>query len=592
MHINKFCLISLLFFLTGFLTGCGGGGTSSDTTLASSVDYSSTLDNLNCIAGTDSVGSWKTVANNSTSIPNNSNYYFFSYSQPSVNKSGLVTFRGRSKISSNNDNNQNNNNSTVIHGVYAVQSCLQNQTVYRVADNNMYVPPPNTTNVTFTEFPSIPRIDQDSGQISTRGMSQSLYILPDGTKIGNAGIYISLQTGIQTAIGQFGTIQEYSYMRVPNTTSQTPISFDQFPGSPTVTDNKVIFKGNYTDVDSAGASVSKTGIYYRDLNQVNQPVVLIVDTNTLIPGSSLYFGSTAPPSAALGKVVFVGVDNESYPSVGGIYMTSLTGNTSLNGFVKIGDPVPDANGNLSSNHFFTQFGEALSFDGRYVSFWGAWGTQQTQLFLQCPIDGNTALIDLCNSQSVNGVTTVSVPTNQGIFVFDSIQNKLWMVATTDPVFSDTTSLYQFNDFLTWTFSGDPNANDGEPPRWRASAFTSIDGQRGIIFKANLQLKSDTTVNASGIYGANLGGVDAGKVFKLISMNDSMSTLDPNSPSDSKIISLGIERESFRSGWLALSASSLNTLNESWAGVYVTNISSNFMLNGTVDQFGMASVVLK
>ena len=48
-------------------------------------------------------------------------------------------------------------------------------------------------------------------------------------------------------------------MQVPDA-STTGIKFDQFPGSPSVTDNKyLVFKGNYND------GVSKTGVYYRDL---------------------------------------------------------------------------------------------------------------------------------------------------------------------------------------------------------------------------------------------------------------------------------------------------------------------------------------
>ena len=37
---------------------------------------------------------------------------------------------------------------------------------------------------------------------------------------------------------------------------------------------------------------------------------------------------------------------------------------------------------------FNRLGEGVSFDGRFVAFWGAWGAETKTLVLQCPTEGN------------------------------------------------------------------------------------------------------------------------------------------------------------------------------------------------------------
>ena len=70
--------------------------------------------------------------------------------------------------------------------------------------------------------------------------------------------------------------------------------FDQFPGSPAVTERTtIVFKGNF-----AVEGVGKTGVFYRDFvaNGGKAPIELIASSFTRIPGSTTLFGSTAPPS--------------------------------------------------------------------------------------------------------------------------------------------------------------------------------------------------------------------------------------------------------------------------------------------------------
>ncbi len=71
------------------------------------------------------------------------------------------------------------------------------------------------------------------------------------------------------------------------------------------------------------------------------PVVLIANnTDTLIPGTDTVFGSTSPPSAANGQVVFAGFDNEEAPTLGGIYLAPLQSEPPLTTLVSIGEQVP------------------------------------------------------------------------------------------------------------------------------------------------------------------------------------------------------------------------------------------------------------
>ena len=139
------------------------------------------------------------------------------------------------------------------------------------------------------------------------------------------------------------------------------------------------------------------------------PVVLIANnTDTLIPGTKTVFGSTAPPSAAVtekgkkGKpmAVFAGFDNEENPTLGGIYLAPLTPHKlvkqpNLTPLVKIGDRVP---GEKKKDARFNKLGEGVAFDGRFVAFWGAWGTETKTIVLQCRTEGNADRVAFCNKQ--------------------------------------------------------------------------------------------------------------------------------------------------------------------------------------------------
>lgn len=556
------------------LSGCGGGDSSS-TALLPFTPYEPTVEVASCQPGDSVIGVWKTLANNATLIPDSPGLNFFSYNQPSVNAVGMVVFRGRAKESG--DGGSGTSSSAMLRGVFALDACLNNPTMYTVADTHTLVPAPNSTSANFTEFPSIPRIDMDSAVLATRGQSDPVWTLDDGTRVGTSGIYATLNTGLTTGVGLLGNVPQFSYQQVPGA-STSAVRFDQFPGSPTVTTkggtSYLVFKGNYTDTDAvSGASVAKTGVYFRDLGVAQSPVQLIADSNMAIPNApaGIKFGSTAPPSAAGGNVVFLGVDNESSPSYGGLYSAEVKASATLNPLVIIGQTVvPDPSGvPLAGNPTFSQLGEGLSYDGRYIAFWGAWDTATTggmrDITLNCPGDGKLATY--CASQFQNGQTTMPEPVNQGIFVYDTNSAKLWMTARAG-------SGEQFQDLLFWTYSGAPpvtgggSSTDAEPPRWRASAFAAVNGY-GVLFKGVLNPSGSGTTAAAGIYGNSLSGGAFGSVFKVLEMGDAMAAVDPAAPANSTISSLGMERESLRAGWLTMTISSLDPSAVGWAGIYAT-----------------------
>jgi hypothetical protein len=374
-------------------------------------------------------------------------------------------------------------------------------------------------------------------------------------------------------------VNYFPYMQVPGAVAGT--KFDVFPGSPAVADGDVIvFKANYTE-----ANVGKTGVFYRDSigGLGKSPTQLIANTSTVIPNlpegvTGVKFGSTAPPSAAGNKVVFAGFDNEETPTYGGLYLAPLTPGPTLQKLVGIGDAVP---GEVEAT--FNKFGEGLSFDGRYVSFWGAWGNETKTLWLDCPKDGNADLLAYC-AEFIGDNFPVEVPVNQGIFVVDTTSGVVSRIARTGE---------DFSDFLFWTFSGKPpgvggseEEGDGELPRWRSSAFTSVSqGLNGgylVAFKSRtgtLDPVEKSYINpVDGIYVGNGNQVDA-----MLDTNTLGQSLDPAAPVGSKISALGIERESFRGSWFALTATMLEPVSsESLAGIYLTRFPTPPSGNGQVD----------
>lgn len=517
---------------------------------------------------------WSKAVNNLDNIPGTETK-FNSYNQPSLNAAGLMVFRARSK-----GPNQ------PMSGIFTKDLAKPGAAIQAVATRLTTVPAPNNTTYppddllsTFIEFPSIPRIGMWTTTVATRGNAQPVWTYQvDGadTKAGTTGIFANPGGGLMTGVSLLGavpapTVPElganyFPFFAVPGAPPGT--KFDVFPGSPSVTDHQVItFKGNYTD------GVGKTGVYFRDLLAENghAPVQLVANTATIIPNlpdgvSGVPFGSTAPPSAHGFEMVFAGYDNEEAPTYGGLYLAKLVPNPSLTTLVGIGDAVPG-----ETDQAFTQFGEALAFDGRYVAFWGAWGTAMKTIWLDGPTDGNKDLLAY-HRDFVGDNFPVQVPVNQGIFVHDTRSGLTHRMARTGD---------GLDDFVFWTFSGRPpgvgesDDTDGELPRWRASAFVAVSCGPGntvsVAFKSRTGLLDPAEHNyinpVDGIYLADGSEI---KVFLDTSMSG--QSLDPAAPVGSTISALSFEREGLRGRWLAVSATMLNaTTTESLAGIYATKL---------------------
>lgn len=609
---------------------------------------------------------WTIVVNSSYIVPGDTRA-FNSFNQPSINVSKLVAFRGRSKSGST-------ANGEPAHGVFYRRMDDKKSQILMLFDRNTPVPQPNnltvqngTGAITFIEPPAFPRVDMWSDTIASRGNhppvweyvtgTDPLTNLPLTSRAGTTGIYTNPLFGksrnLITGASNLGVVPDFTFFSVPpgsdSLLTTDPVKFDVFPGAPAVTNgNVIVFKGNYTlpapTADDPTATMGRTGVYYRNLRSAPIPIdggaaqlqpaggvssaILIANSDTAIPGSGAKFGSAAPPSAVGNVVVFAGFDNEDAPTLGGIYSAVLDGTPKppLTSLVQIGSPVPGE----SNGETFDRIGEGLSFDGRFVGFWGAWlsDSAYSEIVLQCPTDGNRSVIAYCQGlygDGVDGGTAgngflVRVPVHQGIFVHDTETHITYAIAKTSPS--------SFTDFVYWNFSGKvpppkggsddqggtggagetqviANAGgdsggdaggdtDGEPARWRSAAFVAVSGMVGgklspknlyAAFKARTgQISQNQYVDfTDGIYfrgnsdpaaqfttfvATGMDGTlfDPGATY--VPTDESGNVIGPEAPLP--VTSMGIERDGFRGDNVVINIGMANEF-ANWAGIYLTNV---------------------
>lgn len=538
---------------------------------------------------------WETVVNNNDLMPPLLARNFNSYNQPSVNTHGLVVMRARSRGGPP--------LGPATHGIYQRDMSVPGSEVFRILDRTTQVPGPNNLGSTFTETPSFPRIDMDWPVVVTRGNHQPVhrYALDDGseTRAGTTGIYTNPFGELMMAEANFGHAPGQGQFGVPEFSEHR---YEVFPGSPSVTGgDTIVFKGNYS-IDGE----SKTGVYFRTVTPGptggSAPAILIANnTDTLIPGTLVTFGSTAPPNAAAGRAVFAGFDDEYAPTLGGIYLAPLEFQPPLTTLVSIGDRVPG----IKNDAGYVDFGEAISFDGRYVGFWGAWGDEQRTVRLYCQQEGNKDRIAYCNQAlfcEATGefmgdprsicddtsdprygeqcYTEKQVPANQGIFVHDTRTGDTRLMAT---------NAGRFDDFLFWNYSGKPpcssegHGEEGDVSashsvKWRASAFLAVSGKQGSKFRIAFKARSGDLVD--GVYLDPVDGIYLAKgpgrpeVVTIVDTTMDAQLLDPEAPPGTFIIELGLEREGFRGDWLVIAAAmGVEGADEEdgMAGIYLTRI---------------------
>lgn len=554
---------------------------------------------------------WRTIANNADLMPG-STLTFSSFNQPSVNSSGMVVFRARSKGSDSGGESVNSTEisarpstwSTIspeaaagggpVHGIYTrvMDGWLYGTPIVEITARGKTVPQPNNALIngalaTFTEYPSTPRIDILSPMIATRGQSQPVYEyqigidpatgLPLTTKVGTSGVYTNPGGVLMTGASLLGAVTDFPsgavtfpYYSVPGAPAGT--RFDQFPGSPAVANGTIVaFKGNYTDPSDG---LGKTGVYYRDVVGFGgkSPIQLVANTATVIPNPPgapvVKFGSTAPPSAANGFMVFTGLDVEAAPTRGGIYRAPLQPSPPLQTLAGIGAQVPGEAAGVG----FTAFGEGLSIssDGRFTSFWGAWGTETFTKVLNCPVDGNAEIVAYCAGNYPSGYQA-AIPVHQGIFVVDAQSGKIYPVAKT---LADG-----YVDFLFWVFSGRPPGTGGgdeptlEPPRWRSSAFSALYGVPG--WEVQTAFKASRT-GYDGIYVRQGRSLTRPLLTVVETQNTAGTAIDPMAPANSVVTAIGVERDGFRNGHLTVAVSMLfadPVTPLGWAGIYYTKVAA-------------------
>ena len=529
----------------------------------------------------ESVFQWNTVINNNDLMPFAQGRTFNSYNPPSVNTRGMVVVRARSR--------GGQGLGPATHGIYTRDMGQADSAIERILDRTTPVPGPNNLGTTFVETPSFPRIDMHTNTIATRGNHQPVhrYFEPDGseTRAGTTGVYSNPHGNLITGAAKLGHVSGFEFFGVPE---QNNVTFEVFPGAPSVTNGNIIaFKGNYT-----GDGTEKTGVYFRHLSPGNHggtdPSILIANTDTLIPGTKTFFGSTAPPNAADRKVVFAGFDNELAPTLGGIYMAPLAYSPKLTTLVSIGQRVPGD----TTKARFNALGEGIAFDGRYVGFWGAWGNQTRALKLYCPTEGNKDRIAYCNKELVcedTGETVGDkdsicddtgcyqqrgVPVNQGIFVHDTRTKRTHLLARTGE---------DFDDFLFWNYAGkapctggshhgngeEGGEEDGESVRWRSSAYLAVSRNSGATFWSAFKAR---TADVVGVYLRE----GPGRSLFLTVADTTMAgqLLDPEAPIGSTIVEVGIEREGLRGDWLAINAKmgvEGGEEEDDMAGIYITEL---------------------
>jgi hypothetical protein len=593
---------------------------------------------------------WETVVNNSDQMPGSNGKTFNSYNQPSVNAYGLVVMRGRSRGGGEGTGGESDHqgheegqgggnghegdgsgsghagggngqgqDKGSTHGIYFRDMGVPESPIVRLLDRTTAVPEPNNLNTTFVETPSFPRIGIWSDIIATRGNHQPVWeYTVDGeqTRSGTTGIYTNPFGPLITGASKLGDIQDFYYFEVPELPGTR---FEVFPGSPSVTDDGVLaFKGNYSVPGTLDpmSTIGKTGVFYRrvlsavrDKNKLKlhgggaaepweQNIQLVANSDTLIPNRGkcrrgTTFGSTAPPSAVDGHMVFVGFDNENYPTCGGIYRAPLAQPPGqLTKLVGLETKVPG-----QGKATFTQLGEGVSYDGRFLGFWGAWGKETKTIRLYCPEEGNQDRRDFCNNAGnfapdLGDPDSVcddpygpcyqekEVAVNQGIFVYDTAgKGKLLMVAATNPGSG-------FDDFVYWNYSGAPpgageGESDGEAPRWRSSAFLAVSQRAGATFRVAFLARTGDIDPYTRLYVSPIDGIYLGQMLgrsKLKLMNLIQTgmdgtildpqAVDPDTNEPLRISSLALERDSLRGSWLVISAGMGNE-EAGWAGIYLT-----------------------
>lgn len=486
---------------------------------------------------------WMPIVNNTSVLPGTTTP-FASFSGVSINAAGMAAFRGTSILTTS-----GSGETSSTSGIYTVDLANAGATT-KLVDITTFVPQPtntlyNNAGPKFGTFPSTPYIDASSSFVGFTATHPAIVYLPAGGRGGDKGLYGNpggtLVTGvaaITSALEADGSTTDYSYFQVPDMPAGT--AFGAFPIAPAaVGGNTLVFKGDYLDGTIAG-----TGIYYRTIGGTSAVGLIASTHSTLMPDNTVRFAYIGAPTAVGTSTVFVGYNRRTAPTAGGIYLASQISNApALTPLVTIGTPVPGQ----AETDLFTQFGDNVSFDGRNVAFWGAWGTETTTKHLTCTDNADPSLSAYCLTVFPNGYDA-EVPLHQGLFVYDTTQKTLTAIAATGGGFAD---------FAYYMFAG-------IPPEVPEGTTGGGNGGGGGETEVTVPLESPAFVlgpnvaivsgNAQGTYQlvfkANTGGVDglymvSGPTLSAIQMvlDTTMPglTVDPGVADTSIIRKIDLER---------------------------------------------------
>ncbi len=513
---------------------------------------------------------WQTLANGVSTLPGTTTA-FGVFGSPSINASGMAVFRGQSVLSTS----EGSGESSTTTGIYTAD-LANNGKLAKVVDIATIVPDPNTlkygnTYAKFGGFPSFPNIDQASSFVGFNATHPPVISLPSNGKAGSAGIYSNPAGALDTGVGLFvaDATTTYPYFQNPELPGT---AFGAFPNSPAVVNgNTLVFKGDFLN----GTAVAM-GVYSRDVvaAEGTSPVALIASTySTKVPGKTMKFGYLAAPSAVGSTVVFVGYDRKDAPTAGGIYSTPISAPT-FTTLVAIGTPVPGEDTTVT----FNRFGDAVSFDGRFVGFWGAWGTETTNVHVTCPTD-DAAVQAYCLTIFPNGYDA-TVPVHQGMFVYDTANSTLAVVAKTGS---------EFSDFTYWPFvgtlpeEGAPTTTGGssgggdepvevplEPPAFVLSPAIAVVGQSGGNYQAAFKAKSGPV---DGIYMRS-GPGDAIPIVTALDSTMAGAAVDNAASASAQIQKFDLERSGMNGNWLAIGVNVQDGGKQSTStGLYAADLSA-------------------
>ena len=376
-------------------------------------------------------------------------------------------------------------------GVYARAATTAASPLQTVAAVGGAVPAPNNLDGDFTEFPSIPRIDDTGNMIATRGQSVPVWsYTPDGgveTKVGTSGIYATVNGTLTTGASLLGAVPGFEQFSVPGITPAG--RFDQFPGAPAVDGTTIVFKGNYTDGDAG-----ETGVFFRDA---------AVAASADAAHRQLRHPDPQPARRGRptrhGRVRLHGA-TERRGRHGGLHRSGHRGGTDpgwrLPGTHRRG-PGARATGRASAIrcrawHRPTCSPRSVrasrSTAGSSPS--GVHGARPSRSRSSAPRTATRTCSPTATTTYPDGYVA-DAPVHQGIFIHDTVTDTTSAVATSDSLDAEA----QFDTFQYWTFSGKPptdgtGGDEGgdesqELPRWRSSAFAAVSGS-GVGVQGGLQ----------------------------------------------------------------------------------------------------------